>query len=273
MTFANVGGLRLWYRRSGSGAPLVQIGGAGSSHHSFDPIRGLLQLDCEVIDMDLPGYGRSEAVSGQATIEGWATLVAGLLDVIGLDSFDMHGSSLGGMVALRVASLVGARIRRLILSATSARVDGVGAARLRIWRALVEAYGTTSPALAAALAADMLPSDALDGAAGRELAEGLSSGLRENVTAEVFAAACEAVATADLVADCPRVVADTLVLHGEGDQLFRLNSSDARCGPRRIARDVPRSRLTVLPHVSHTVLREAPGRSARAITEFLGRGM
>jgi pimeloyl-ACP methyl ester carboxylesterase len=93
---------------SGSGMPIVMIHGSGASRAVF-----ARQFDSPLADahrliaFDLPGHGESSDARDPATaytITGLAQTTARLLDALGIDRAIVFGWSLGGHVAIELAS-------------------------------------------------------------------------------------------------------------------------------------------------------------------------
>ncbi|MGX5849788.1 alpha/beta fold hydrolase [Mesorhizobium sp. PL10] len=93
---------------SGSGMPIVMIHGSGSSRAVF-----ARQFDSPLADahrliaFDLPGHGESSDARDPATaytVTGLAQTTARLLDLLGIDRAIIFGWSLGGHVAIELAS-------------------------------------------------------------------------------------------------------------------------------------------------------------------------
>src|SRR3989442_13273593 len=97
---AQVNGVSLWYEISGDGEPVVQIHGAGFGHFNFAPATPELSKRFRVVDYDMRGYGQSDRPVQRYDMEVWADDVAGLLDALGLDAAHVHGTSMGGMIAI-----------------------------------------------------------------------------------------------------------------------------------------------------------------------------
>ncbi len=98
----------LAYTRTGSGEPLVLLHGLGSWRGAWDPVIPALAERFDVIAVDLPGFGESAPVAapgGETNPAALATAVAGLLDDLGVTAPHLAGNSLGGWVALELASL------------------------------------------------------------------------------------------------------------------------------------------------------------------------
>ena len=96
----------LAYTRSGTGPPLLLLHGIGLSRQSWDPVIPLLARHFDVIAVDLPGFGDSAPFPAQVepAPAALAAAVAGLLDQLGITAPHLAGNSLGGWVALELAS-------------------------------------------------------------------------------------------------------------------------------------------------------------------------
>lgn len=103
MTYADVGGLRIWYEEHGTGRPLVLLHGGYGSTETFAPVRQALAARRRLIAVDLRGHGRTGGLDRPLRYESMADDVAGLLCHLGLPRADVLGYSLGGGVALRTA--------------------------------------------------------------------------------------------------------------------------------------------------------------------------
>jgi pimeloyl-ACP methyl ester carboxylesterase len=75
-----------------------------------------------IVSFDAPGVGESPNSHLPLSIAQLATLSIGVIDELGLDCVDVLGFSLGGAVAQELAARYPARVRRLVLAATSCGV-------------------------------------------------------------------------------------------------------------------------------------------------------
>ncbi len=93
------------FRRKGAGEPVVLIHGIGSELGVWEPVMEGLTGRFEVIALDLPGFGDSEALPPDMTPTPpiLADSVAALLDELGLGAAHLVGNSLGGWIALELA--------------------------------------------------------------------------------------------------------------------------------------------------------------------------
>jgi pimeloyl-ACP methyl ester carboxylesterase len=97
---------RLALERSGSGEPLVLIHGIGATQRVWDPIRPALAQYHDVISLDLPGFGSSPPLPAGITPSAPALADAIAAELDELDVADVHvvGNSMGGQLALELAS-------------------------------------------------------------------------------------------------------------------------------------------------------------------------
>jgi pimeloyl-ACP methyl ester carboxylesterase len=97
--------LPLNYVRRGSGEPLLLIHGLGSQYQVWEPVIDRLADECDVVALDLPGFGGSAPLSDGAepSVAAMADAVAGLMDDIRWESAHIAGNSLGGWTALELA--------------------------------------------------------------------------------------------------------------------------------------------------------------------------
>lgn len=110
--------MRLGLDQAGSGETLVLVHGVGTNRSIWSAVRPALARERRVIAVDLPGFGSSPPAGDGfdiATVAG--ALAAGLREAGVEEPFDLLGHSLGGAVAVNLATQYPQRVRRLVLSA------------------------------------------------------------------------------------------------------------------------------------------------------------
>jgi pimeloyl-ACP methyl ester carboxylesterase len=108
---------RLVWRRWGEGRPLVLLhGGHGSWKHWLRNIERLAGRFA-VLAADMPGYGDSDKLPGEATAERFGgVLSAGLDAILPADvPRTIVGFSFGGVIGGEVARLQGAKVERIVV--------------------------------------------------------------------------------------------------------------------------------------------------------------
>ena len=128
-----VNGVDLWYRLTGEGEPVVQIHGAGFGHYNFDPATPELSKHFQVVDYDMRGYGASDRPLQHYDMEVWADDLAGLMDALGIDQAHVHGTSMGGMIAIVFAGKYPERTTSVVLNCAAAKLGVTGRLIFKNW--------------------------------------------------------------------------------------------------------------------------------------------
>ncbi len=136
MPFAEVDGVRLHYADAGRPSAAASAAGGEATAlvllHAFPLHSGMWEPQIEalsrqrrIVAPDLPGFGGSEAPDSmyRYTMSGFADLVAGLLDRLGLDRVVLGGLSMGGYVAFALLRQHRERVAGLVLADTRAAAD------------------------------------------------------------------------------------------------------------------------------------------------------
>ena len=110
-----VGGVRIAYRRCGTGAPLVLFHGAFEDSRIWVEEFERLSSRVDVIAWDAPGCGDSEDVPQGWTDADWADAASGFVTALGLKTPAVAGFSFGSMIALLLARDHPASVGRLVL--------------------------------------------------------------------------------------------------------------------------------------------------------------
>lgn len=98
----------------GAGRALLLVHGASGGGANWYRLIRPLARHARVLAPDLPGFGLSQAIEPRAPLgRHIAQLLLTWLDQIGVDAFDVVGTSFGGLVALRLAQLAPDRINKV----------------------------------------------------------------------------------------------------------------------------------------------------------------
>lgn len=127
----------LFYRRHGSGPPLLLLHGLTGTGddfaHLFDREDLARSYDC--VTPDARGHGRSTNPSGAFSFERCARDVLALLDALHLDRIRAVGISLGANTLLHLATLAPARVERAVLVSGAPRFPEATRATFRAYAA------------------------------------------------------------------------------------------------------------------------------------------
>jgi pimeloyl-ACP methyl ester carboxylesterase len=110
-------GFRIRYKAAGEGPPLVHLHGAGGLR--LTPAHELLCRKFRVLAFEMPGFGAADNQRTRTMPELAATMAAAV-EKLGLDRFNLMGTSFGGKTALWLALQQPERVLALVLEAPAA---------------------------------------------------------------------------------------------------------------------------------------------------------
>src|SRR5437867_12075127 len=116
--FVEVDGFRIRYMEAGQGAPLVHLHGAGGPR--VTPAHDLLARHFRVVAFEMPGFGQSPENTRTRSMPELASTMAQAVARLGLDTFNLLGTSFGGKTALWLALQAPERVLALVLEAPAA---------------------------------------------------------------------------------------------------------------------------------------------------------
>jgi pimeloyl-ACP methyl ester carboxylesterase len=116
--FIEADGFRIRCLEAGDGPVLVHLHGAGGLrlHRAHE----MLAQHHRVIVMEMPGFGHSPENTRSATTRDLSATMAAAIAALGIDTFDLMGTSYGGKVVLWLAADHPERVRALVLEAPAA---------------------------------------------------------------------------------------------------------------------------------------------------------
>jgi len=142
MASVRVGDNELFYVEQGSGFPVVLIHGLAGDHTAWTPQLQRLAIRHRVIAFDNRGAGRSTQRDEPVTTEELARDTLDLMDQLEVERAHVIGRSMGGAIAQHMVLLEPERVETLVLCASFARLDPVGARVLMNMREVLEWTGS-----------------------------------------------------------------------------------------------------------------------------------
>ncbi|MFC1704090.1 alpha/beta fold hydrolase [Candidatus Omnitrophota bacterium] len=112
-------GIKWFYRSLGHGKPLVFIHGWAADSSFWQYQQDFFKRRFRVVVLDLPGHGRSEWK--KTDLKTIAKDINHILQALKVTKTTVIGSSLGGLVALKLISLFPQRIEQLVLVGSNAK--------------------------------------------------------------------------------------------------------------------------------------------------------
>jgi 3-oxoadipate enol-lactonase len=270
---AQVNGVELWYEVTGEGDPVIQIHGAGFGHFNFAPATPDLARHFQVVDYDMRGYGQSDRPVQRYDMEVWADDAAGLLDELGLREAHVHGTSMGGMVAIVFAGKYPERTTSVVINCAAARLGMAGRLVFKNWIdiARLDPDGPGSRILAELIAWQALSRSFLETPEGVAAIDTIQQILRDSNRLEVFTAACQAMCDMDITGWLPKITAPALVLGGDEDLMTPWDQGPGGAGQQAIYEGIPNAEKHVIRGSNHSTLFDNTEEHVRVVIEFFTR--
>src|SRR5215218_4977383 len=116
MDSERVAGRRVAYHRAGAGPAVLLLHGGWSDGRAWTyQLRGLSDA-FDVVAWDAPGCGGSDDPPELLDLDGYADVVTGFMDALGLPRVHLGGLSAGSVLALGVYRRHPERVRSLVLA-------------------------------------------------------------------------------------------------------------------------------------------------------------
>lgn len=261
-------GLRLHYRDTGDGRPVLLLHGWACHGGYFQPQHRSLAGCFRLVVPDLRGHRHSHRAGERPDLAALSRDVAALLDHLGLRDTVVVGWSMGALVAFELLKGAGSRrIGGLVIEDMSPRLlaapdwdlglsgryderraDRVTATIRQDWERYVEAF---------------LPSVF---ATGRDPDPGLMAWMDREMRScdpAAMAALWQSMAEADHRSMLEGIAVPTLVMRGSGSQLY------GEATARHLAARIPSARLVTVADAGHAPHLEQPEAFNRALSGFI----
>ncbi len=111
----------IYYESIGCGTPIIVLHGLGFDHTYFSPHLDTLAYNYRLIFIDMRGSGKS-IDSSLISLQQVTLDIEAVRKSLGLDSFVLMGHSLGGLVAMKYATLFPEKLSAMILVAPNAAI-------------------------------------------------------------------------------------------------------------------------------------------------------
>ena len=266
------GTVKYWEYHTDKKPTLVMIHGFRGTHHGLAKIAENL-ADFHLLVPDLPGFGQSDALTGEHSVENYVEFVAQFIQKLGLKQPVVVGHSFGSIVASHFASAHPDMLSKLIL------INPIAAPALQgprgVMTRLAIAYywlGRKLPARAAKSWLGAPPivrimSVAMAKTKDKDTLHYIHDQHRQHFSTfaspEVVAQSFKASVSSDVSHVAEQLSAPTLLIAGEKDDITALGKQhELHC---RIAN----SELYVIDGVGHLIHYETPGEAAGAMKRFL----
>jgi 3-oxoadipate enol-lactonase len=246
----------------GEGEPVVFLHAFPLQAAMWDYQIDALDGSCRSIAIDLPGFGQSPppADPGGASMLGWADLVAGVLEQLGVTSATIVGASMGGYLAMAVLRHHPDLVEQLVLVGSRARSDDPQVAQRRSGQQDRLREGTEPEVLAKEIVEGLLSSGSMSRSDLVEYVHALAAG----ADPDGWIAALEAMKDRpDSMLLLRQSDVRALVIVGELDRVTPIAEAMS-------LRSLLKGELVVVPNVGHLPNVEDPLAFNDALLPFLG---
>ena len=260
--------IKLYYELTGpkDGPVVIQFGGGLFGRGNFGFVNdGFRKGGFRLLSFDARGYGASDHPREQYTIEMWAEDGAKLLDAVGLERVLVHGTSMGGMIAIAFAALYGDRVIATCADVAFAKPDVYRRTLFRVWRRMAESMPWDD-------FSDHVTTQAV-GARFLETEEG--KGTFDVVRAVIgrndpytVRQACLAMEEMDLSPLVPEIATPLLMTNGTYDILCPPELAPSGLGARQMAAMNEHITTHEFPDIGHADLLECPADAVRIVSAF-----
>jgi pimeloyl-ACP methyl ester carboxylesterase len=240
------------YVEQGDGPPVLLVHAVGDSGRAFLPLLRHLPPRLRCLAPDQRGHGDAAKPESGYTVADYVQDLVRFLDRRGLESVAVVGSSSGGLVSQRLAADHPDRVTALVLAGVPHTL--LGAELPDLFRDLTD---PVEPDFVRGLNEGLTYRPLDPGIAEAAVVESLKA------PARVWTATLEGLLAEPPPSRRAPIRARTLMLWGEHDGLLGRDQQEA------LLRDIPDSRLVVLPETGHVPIWECPDRVAAEIAAFV----
>lgn len=236
------------YIRQGSGKVVLLLHGWGDNTTGIKPLIDALSVKYEVIALDLPGFGGTQAPTFAWGLDDYATYVELFVKKITIKPVALIGHSNGGAIAIRALSK-GFKVNKLVLIASSG-VRGEYKGRIKV----IRLFTKLGKAFTAPLPASF--KNKLRSKVYRTVGSDM-------LVAEHMQDTFKKIITDDIREDASNITQPTLLLYGDRDE-----STPVELG-KQIASHIKNSEFFVIPHAGHMLPTEKTNEVSDKIMDFI----
>jgi 3-oxoadipate enol-lactonase len=255
--FIQLNGVNHHYASIGEGPPIVLVHGLGGTLDVWHGVSQLLALHHHVVAVDLRGHGRTAAGRAQFSIKAWSQDIAALMAALQLPPATVVGHSMGSLIAQHLAVTEPDMVDQLVLVGGISYFEPPDKQAYEQRAKVVEEEGL-----------DEIVDDWLAGAlsprthARLPQVTGLLRHLFLSNDPRSYAKASRAMARTPAI-EREQIGQPTLLLVGDHDRSAPLRMTE------QLHRQIPVSRVQVVPSAAHWMTLEHPDVIAAAILQFL----
>lgn len=245
MPYEEINSIKLHYKITGKGYPVVLIHGLADDLEYWKYLTGYLKDYFKVISVDLRGHGKSEEGEVEYTTELFADDIVKLLKKINIEKTNIIGFSLGGHVSLKIITKYPEIINKAILLSTSARItpdmkEGFKKLEESSLKGFDEFFDF--------IIYHVLPEDILKDSKEKLEIQKLELAKTRNING--IRKAAKSCKSYDVYDDLNKINNEVLIIYGEDDTII------SKTGINELVDNIDNSKLITLKNTKHNVLIE-----------------
>jgi pimeloyl-ACP methyl ester carboxylesterase len=242
--------INIAYVQRGMGTPLVLLHGYPLDHHLWDEVLPLLEGTFNLVIPDLRGFGLSTTVDTLFTMDDYASDIALLLDMLGIQKTAIVGHSMGGYVALAFARLYPKRVRGLGLISSQVLADPPDRKEGR-YKSAADVEQNGIGGVVEAMAAKFTSDPRLQAFA--------RSSMEKQKPAAYIGALKAMAERMDSTSLLPSFTFPVVLIHGDADALIPIDRA------REVKAALPNAHLVEISGAGHMPMMEAKEKTAEAL--------
>lgn len=249
-----INSLKINYRISGHGDPLIILHGWGICMDHFVKLQRELSDKFQVFTIDLPGFGKSDLPKWPWEVGDYSQFVNQFTEKLELGRFYLFGHSFGGRISIKFAVLYPERLKGLILC-SSAGIKPKNTFKKAVF---------LSVAKAGRILLSIPKISGLKPVARKLLYKAAREHDYEKLNNKIMQESFKKVVNEDLKPLLSKIKTNTLLLWGMEDKMTPLRDGEL------MNQKIRNSKMRIFEGVGHRLPYERPGEVAEEIVKFFG---
>jgi len=261
MAYLDIESSSIYFEEHGKGKPLVLIAGLASDSQSWLPVIDKLSKYFRVIIFDSRGLGCSSKDNSDISVRAMADDCIKLIRHLKLSSVYLLGHSMGGMIAMDMAIRYPGMVDKLVLEATTPRMNNRNAELLNDWVSYLKT-GMDKSLWFKNIFYWVFSSDFFEDKEILAQAINMSVNYPYPQSDESFENQVKAISSFDCVSELNMIQAQTLIIYGEEDILFPPSETV------KLFKRIPGAQTITISKVAHSIHMENPDEFMECVIGF-----